>query len=69
VVSIEDVARVLDRADFPMDKNQCFIYASRHYATQDILDALNRIPNTTYNSVDDVWRAVERTQPAAPGIR
>ncbi len=61
MVSIEDVARVLDGVDFPVDKNQCIIYASRHYTTQDIMDALNRIPNKTYNSIDGVWHAVEKT--------
>jgi hypothetical protein len=62
VVSIEDVASVLDGIEFPTDKNQCIIYAVRHYATQDVIDALNRIPDKTYHSIDGVWHAVEKTE-------
>jgi hypothetical protein len=64
VVSIEDVASALDRIDFPVDKNECIIHAVRHDATRDVIDALNRIPDKTYHSIDGVWNAVEKTKRA-----
>jgi Protein of unknown function (DUF2795) len=48
------ITQVLDKAPFPMGKANLLQFAQQHGANSQIMDALNRLPDKTYNSAQDV---------------
>ncbi|MBA3619472.1 MAG: DUF2795 domain-containing protein [Acidothermales bacterium] len=54
-----DLARSLDRADFPADKEAVLEAAARHHAPDRVIETLRRLPDgEVFTSVGEVWQAL-----------
>ncbi len=58
MVSTAKVSRYLKGIDFPADKRKCVEYARKHKAPDDVMSALEKMPNDTFDSMAGVWHAV-----------
>jgi len=55
---IAKVSKSLKGIDFPADRRKVVEQAKRNMAPNDVLDALNHIPDQNYDSMAGVWHAV-----------
>jgi len=60
MVSTARVSKYLKGIHFPADKRKCVSYAREHDAPDDVVGALNRMPDEQYDSMAGVWHAVGR---------
>ncbi len=58
VQNVRSVAQYLKGLDLPADKQEVVQCAVNNQAPQDVIDVLQRLPDQTYQQMDDVWRAV-----------
>jgi hypothetical protein len=54
---------VLEGAPLPAERHELVLYAREQDASQEVLDALGRIPAGRYERLDDVGAAIAPTQP------
>ncbi len=52
------IAKFLGGTDFPCSKSDLITHASNKGAPDEIIDVLNKLPDTTYNSMADVMSGV-----------
>lgn len=52
------IAQSLHGIDFPADKRKMAEYARKNNADQDVLDVIERMPETEYTSMADVFKGV-----------
>jgi len=57
-LSLRSVVQYLKGLDLPAGKQEVIDTALRNQAPQDVIDVLRRIPDQTYQGMDDVWRAI-----------
>jgi hypothetical protein len=55
---IAKVSKSLKGIDFPADRRKVVEQAKRNAAPNDVIDALNHIPDQKYDSMAGVWHAV-----------
>lgn len=60
MVSTAKVSKYLKGIHFPANKNQCVSYAREHQAPDDVVSALDRMPEENFGSMAGVWHAVSR---------
>lgn len=58
MVSTAKVSRYLKGINFPADKEKCVEYAKKHEAPEDVLHALEEMPEGRFDSMAGVWHAV-----------
>ncbi len=58
MVSTAKVSHYLKGINFPADKRKCVEYARQHDAPNDVMSALEKMPNDTFDSMAGVWHAV-----------
>jgi hypothetical protein len=54
----EDVERYLRNANYPADKRDLMDYAKRQNAPEDVVRALDRLPEQRFNSAMDVSKSM-----------
>jgi len=54
----EDVERYLRNANYPADKRDLMDYARRQNAPEDVVKALDRLPEQRFNSAMDVSKSM-----------
>jgi len=62
MVSTAKVSRYLKGIHFPADKGKCVDYARQHDAPDDVVGALNHMPDGKYDSMAGVWHAVSHKE-------
>ena len=62
MVSTAKVSKYLKGIHFPADKSKCVDYARQHQAPDDVMGALNKMPDSEYDSMAGVWHAVGRRE-------
>jgi hypothetical protein len=62
-----ELARHLDRAVFPARTGELVANAREHFAPEDVVAELERLPDDLYETVGDVWKALGRPVETAPG--
>lgn len=60
MVSTARVSRYLKGIHFPADKRKCVSYARERDAPDDVMGALNDMPEGQYDSMAGIWHAVGR---------
>ena len=69
MVSNAVIAEVLKGLDFPADRKKCVDYAKKRNAPDKVIEALERMPDVTFDSMAGVWHAigVEHREGRMPG--
>ena len=62
MVSTAKVSRYLKGINFPADKRKCVEYARQHNAPGDVVSALEKMPDDTFDSMAGVWHAVGKVE-------
>lgn len=57
---IAKVSKSLKGIHFPVDREKCIDYAKKNMAPEDVLNALERIPEGKYESMAGLWHAVSQ---------
>ena len=60
MVSTAKVSKYLKGMHFPADKQRVLTYARDHDAPDDVVSALNGMPDSEFDSMAGVWHAVGR---------
>ena len=60
MVSTAKVSKYLKGIHFPTDKRRVVDYAQQHDAPDDVVSALQHMPDSQYDSMAGVWHAVGR---------
>ena len=58
MVSTAKVSKYLKGMHFPADKRQVVSYARQHNAPDDVMNALDHMPDSEFDSMAGVWHAV-----------
>jgi hypothetical protein len=61
-VSAVDISHNLKGIDFPADKTHLVDWARQHHANQDVINALQKMPEKEYETMADVERSFGQTK-------
>jgi hypothetical protein len=62
MVSTARVSHYLKGLHFPADKRKCVDYARQRDAPGDVMNALEKMPDDTFDSMAGVWHAVGKVR-------
>jgi len=59
MVAATKISHYLDTDCFPATKEECIRMASERGAPNDVIAALDRLPEGVYETVDEIWAIVD----------